>query len=539
MTRTVAGLCCLAAALLAGCGRPPELQPVPFPNLSELEAAVSEHLSFVRNDVEAALAGDGIDRPTRAAKFGEAGMTYHAYAIYDAAVACYLNAERLAPSDFRWPYYAGRAYGSSNDVEAAVVALERARALRPDDVPMLVALAELQFVRETPERAEPLYRRALELAPATAAAQNGLGRVASHRRDWAAAAEHFEQALRLAPDANIVNYQLGLAYRRLGRMEEAKTLMAQRGDRRPAVSDPLLDAVEALARGSRIRNNRGSQLFSEGKYAEALAEFQLAQQSSPDDANVLVNMGSALVALGRTEEALELLHRAIELDPSHVLAHFNLGTIAARDGDDELAIRYYESALVADPANAESHFNLGNALRRRARFEEALTHYRRAVEGDPAHITAWLAEALTMIRLHRWADARRRLDEAVTTFPADRELKNALVRVLAAAPDAQVRDGARALALAERLLSEQRSLPFVEAYAMAAAESGDYDLAVRTQEDALSAVRQAGREELVEGIVTHLERYRDRRPCRLPWPDDDPMLSPPARQRTAAQGLAK
>jgi tetratricopeptide (TPR) repeat protein len=519
----------MAAALLAGCEAAPELQSVPFPNLTELETEVAEHLSFVRSDVESALAGDGSDRATRATAFGEAGMNYHAYAIYDAAIACYSNAEALAPRQPRWPYYSGRAYESSNDVEAAIMALERARALGPEYVPMLVALGNLQFVRETPELAEPLFLRALELAPATAAARSGLGQVAAHRRDWAAAVEQYEQALQIAPDASVINYQLGLAYRQLGRMDKAEALMADRRDRKPAVEDPLLAAVEALARGSRIRNNRGTRLFSEGKVAEALVQFQLALKSAPDAVDVLVNTSSALVALRRRDEALSLLNRVIELDPSHEMAYYNLGTLAARDGDDARAIRYYESALEADPSHTQSHFNLGNALRRTARFEEALPHYRRVVEDDPANTAAWLAEGLTLIRLHRWAEARRRLDEGVTTFPADRALINALVRVLAAAPDARVRDGARALALAERLLSLQRSLPYAEAYAMAAAEGGDYDLAIRTQEGALDAVRRAGATHLVDGLVVNLERYRAHRPCRAPWPEDDPTLSPRAR----------
>ena len=521
----------ILVATIAGCQPAPgpaDLEPVPFPALSQVEPAVAEHLEYVRQDVEGVDAG--LEGAQKAAVFGQAGMRYHAHGFYEAATACYRNARLLDPADMRWSYYAGRAHQSAGQVEQAVAAMTRTRELVPNDLPTLVALAELQLVLERPDLAEPLFLLATELDPGCASAYIGLGRVASLRRDWQEAAERFERALSLAPDASIVNYQLGLAYRRLGRTEEAMQWLAKRGDRTAGLPDPLMDEVERLARGWRIHTNRGSKLFAEGRHAEALAELRLALKSAPEEPEVLIGLGSSLTALGQEQEALELLKRAVEIDPNRAMAHYNLGTLAARAGDDTRAIEHYRRAISVDPEHTQSHFNLGNALRRRGSFEEALPHYLRVIHDDPSSVSARLAEALTLIRLHRWSTARDRLEEAVTTFPGERALRGALIRLLAAAPEASVRDGVRALALAEQLLSEQRSLPYVEAHAMAAAETGDFELAVKLQEDALQAVRQAGRSDLVEALSANLERYRAGRPCRVPWPDDDPVISPrPAR----------
>ena len=517
----------MIVATICGCGPAPgpaSLEPVPFPALSQVEPAVAEHLEHVRQDVEGVDASLAPDR--LAAVFGKAGMSYHAHAFYEAAAACYRNAQQLDPGDVRWPYYAGRAHQGAGQVEPAVVALERARELAPDDLPTLIALADVQRVRERPDLAEPLYLRATELDSGCASAYIGLGAVASSRRDWQEAAERFERALSLAPDASIVNYQLGLAYRRLGRIEEAERWLAQRGDRTAGISDPLMDEVERMARGWRIHNNRGAKLFGEGRHAEALVELRLAMKSAPEEPEVLIGLSSSLTALGKEQEAIELLLRALEIDPDRTMAHYNLGTLSARAGDDARAIEHYRHAISVDPEHTQSHFNLGNALRRSGRFDEALPHYSRVVHDDPANVSARQAEALTLMRLHRWSAARARLEQAVTAFPGGRSLRGALIRLLAAAPDPVVRDGVRALALAEQLLSEQRSLPYVEAHAMAAAETGNFELAVRLQEDALQAVRQAGRSDLVEALSVNLEHYRAGRPCRVPWPDDDPMLSP-------------
>jgi hypothetical protein len=75
-------------------------------------------------------------------------------------------------------------------------------------------------------------------------------------------------------------------------------------------------------------------------------------------------------------------------------------------------------------------------------------------------------------------------------------------------------------------LDAERSLTHVEAFAMAAAEAGQTDLAVNWQEAAIRAATQAGRRDLLPLLEKNLELYRAGEPCRQPWPDDGPVLSP-------------
>ena len=69
----------------------------------------------------------------------------------------------------------------------------------------------------------------------------------------------------------------------------------------------------------------------------------------------------------------------------------------------------------ADYLNAR--FNLANALRRSGEFDEAARHYRRVVQEDPRNASARIAEALALIRLHRYAETRDRLEDAVRALP--------------------------------------------------------------------------------------------------------------------------
>ena len=82
--------------------------------------------------------------------------------------------------------------------------------------------------------------------------------------------------------------------------------------------------------------------------------------------------------------------------------------------------------------------------------------------------------------------------------------------MLVTAPDPALRDGARALQLADGVFRALDSLEHGETVAMALAESGRFDDAARFQERLLARVRQAGEMELAARLEANLSRYRRR-----------------------------
>ena len=96
-------------------------------------------------------------------------------------------------------------------------------------------------------------------------------------------------------------------------------------------------------------------------------------------------------------------------------------------------------------------------------------------------------------------------------------IRRVAARLFAAAPDNRVRDGRRALAIGEALLSRQpRTIELAETMAMASAEVGQYGAAVQWQREAIEAAARTGRRDTME-LADNLERYQAGRPCRTPW----------------------
>jgi Flp pilus assembly protein TadD len=71
--------------------------------------------------------------------------------------------------------------------------------------------------------------------------------------------------------------------------------------------------------------NDGLALHERGRYAEAVASFDLALAMRSDDAVALNNRGVALNALGRHADALASYGRALAIRPDYVQALYNRG----------------------------------------------------------------------------------------------------------------------------------------------------------------------------------------------------------------------
>jgi tetratricopeptide (TPR) repeat protein len=317
-----------------------------------------------------------------------------------------------------------------------------------------------------------------------------------------------------------------MAYRSLGDVKRADAHLRQRGEAALTPADPLMGAVRRLLTNAAALETRASQAMDARDWPAAVTTLREAIALSPDNAFTRLNLGTSLYLSGDRDGALEQYRAAVRLSPSLARAHFGIGVVLEARHEDGAAIDAFTSAVQSDPAYDEARFTLANALRRSGRVAESLPHYQQVLEHSPGTSQAAFGYAMALVRLGRYREARDRLDRDSRTFADQPGFAHALARVLAAAPDDGVRDGARALALIQPLVDQQRSPAILETMAMALAETGRFDEAVRRQSEALALARRGGRPDLASHLTANLRRYEARRPCRTPWTDDDPVHHP-------------
>ena len=507
-----------------------------LPDLGRMHPAVRAQLADAYRALEAAEppraggASAGAPDRGRGDAHGALGMLLFAADYPAAAGRCLRRAARFAPGEFRWPYYLGHVSIRLGDLDRAVESFERALAIEPRDVAALVWLTHVLVDLDRPAAAERLLDRARAMHPDTQALLYQGGRAALAARDYREAVNRLEAALRLNPAATVIHYPLAMAYRGLGDLDRARDHLARSGSRTGgrsaaggavALSDPLLREVYTLLRSPQSHRDLGLQAAERGDWPEAVRQLGRGVEMAPGNAVMRLNLGTALIRTGDAPAALAQLEAAAGLDPGFGAAHLLIGTLLERSGRDGEAIESFEAAVAGDADLAAARLRLGDALRRTGRFEAALPHYR-AIQGEQARF----GEAMALVRLGRYGEARRGLDAARERYPAEPSFPNALARLLAAAPDAGVRNGARALALAERLAEEHRTVAVAETMAMALAELGRFAEAIEWQRLAMGVAADAALTAVVRGMAANLALYQRNEPCRTPWRDDAPEYNP-------------
>ena len=112
--------------------------------------------------------------------------------------------------------------------------------------------------------------------------------------------------------------------------------------------------------------DRGLKAYDEGRYQDALREFQDAEREAPGHPALEYDRGNALYRLGRYDEAREAYRRAAEAAGPSLKERdlYNLGNALANLGDTAGAIGAYRKALILEPRDEAARHNLEVLLRK-------------------------------------------------------------------------------------------------------------------------------------------------------------------------------
>ncbi len=514
-----------------GGGQRYSLVSVPEPLFEGREPAMQQALGSLRTDLVALVERPGVQPEELGEAFGQMGRYYHAHHLYGPAAACYTNAETLAPGVFRWPYLLGYAYYQASHPHKAVAAYKRALAIKPDDAAAKLRLATVYLDLNQPALAEPLLEEPLKVEGLRVSAAFLKGKAALARRDYENAIRYLEQALAEGPQATKAHYPLAMAHRGLGNLDKARSHLKQLGEGEPRVVDPLVDELGTLLTGPRTHYFRAIEAVRDGHYDKAVYGFTEALAKDPDNVNARVSLARALYLSGDREGAREQLADALRRQPDHILGNFLMGVLLDETGESDKAAERYQATLAGDPEHAGAHYYLATVLLRRGEYAQAAEHYAKTWQFEPKLSSARMLEAMALLEAGAPHTAvRDRLEQAVAAYPDETMIVLPLARLLATSPDVQVRDGARALELAQRLFAASPLLENAETLAMAYAALGRYDDAIAWQKSAISATAGAGQFFQLPRLEEALALYEAGKPLPTSTALSANMLRPPPSQ---------
>jgi len=202
-------------------------------------------------------------------------------------------------------------------------------------------------------------------------------------------------------------------------------------------------------------------------------------------AAALVMAALALTAWRQTtywRDSESLWTHTIAVTSNNDFAHASFADLLLREGRINESIDHSKEALRIRPNNSDAHNNLALALINRGDVNGALTHFKKSLEIQPGNMNAQCNLA--------W--------------------------ILATSADSSLRDGAKAVALAENVARRAgHPNPMVlRTLAAAYAETGRFSEAIDAAQDALQLAMNQGNQALADDLRLNIANYERNFPLR-------------------------
>jgi tetratricopeptide (TPR) repeat protein len=211
-----------------------------------------------------------------------------------------------------------------------------------------------------------------------------------------------------------------------------------------------------------------------------------------------------------------LFTHALAVTSNNDVAENNLGIVFLRKGKLDDAISLLQAAVDLRPENSPAHENLAKALLQKGQVADALVHYRKLLELQPDNIEVHNIVGTVLIQQGHIREGVEEWQKVLAIQPDNGNAMSNLAWVFATAPDDSLRDGTKAVQLAEEALRiSRRRIPIIfRTLAAAYAESGEFSKAIQTAQQGIELANSQGNSGLATELQGNIALYQERRPLR-------------------------
>ncbi|MBS0265813.1 MAG: tetratricopeptide repeat protein, partial [Planctomycetes bacterium] len=414
---------------------------------------------------------------------------YYSFLMFDfePTISAFRDICRLAPNDAVSRYCLGACLWRRGHLEESLVELREAVRLAPQDPNYhdLLATALNRAHDDDGEIAE--LREAIRLDPRHIRYHEKLAEALKRQGDRAGEIAELKAALRL--------------------MESGQTA---------SLHSPDLDKSAIYERF--LKEADGSlQAYFMGAWAGFIHGEEIFERSH----DVYDALGEALAETGDFAGGLAVYRDAVAKDPEKISLRLGMAHLIERHGSIDAAIAVYREAIQVHPENLELHENLADLLDRANETEAAHAELDALIrllrEQLRSKEESWTFQRLgtAYVRKGQREDALSQFRRGLELAPEPAETANNIAWNLATDQNPKRRDGQIAVELATRAceLTEWKNATYLDTLAVACAEAGDFDAAVKWQTQAIELESNSQNKTEFE---SRRKLYQEKKPFHLP-----------------------
>ncbi len=285
---------------------------------------------------------------------------------------------------------AAKVYFDQKDYDAAIEQAKKALETNPNDPSAWYVMGEAYKEKRMYNEMNDAYNKSLEAGPKHAEEiQNDRNSgwtstlnkgVALYQQDkMSEASEQFLTCTKILPEKSLAYKYLGWCFRQLGEFNKA---------------------VQAFEKAYELDPTDFESLFQVGNTYYDLKEFETCiekfrffidkagtqNQFYPD---ALYLIAICYDILGKPEEAIAAYEDALTSDPNNVDLKFNMGRLYIRKENWENALEMFSAVLEAKPNDAEASLAVGQCYLGLKKYPDAIRYLEKATQLAPNNPDAW------------------------------------------------------------------------------------------------------------------------------------------------------
>ena len=207
-----------------------------------------------------------------------------------------------------------------------------------------------------------------------------------------------------------------------------------------------------------------------------------------------------------------------------------------QNGFYDKAIASFTRAIEINPKNWQAYNSRGIAYGILGELDLAIADYGKAIEINPDYADAYSNRGAAWFYSGQWPGALADCSKALSLDPKRFWAQNQLAWILATCPEADYRNGKKALDLVKKALAAEDNLLFYDTLAAAYAECGEFKKAIHAQEEALKRLQKTEEvpQDTLASYQLRLNQYKAGQPWRIASGQEvDGQLQPAITQETA------
>ncbi|MEI8374295.1 MAG: tetratricopeptide repeat protein [Planctomycetota bacterium] len=394
------------------------------------------------------------------------------------------------------------------DPQKALEALDKTIALADDDANLraeaLVRRATLQ--KTFPQRLADLDEAVLAL-PGNAVVLRTRGLVLAESEKWDKALADFDKAIAADPK-QILTYQIKAAVLvKIKKVSEALVVLEKAHGVAP-------DNIELLLA-------KGQILVTQSNYQAAAEELTRALAIDGSSQPILELRAALYEQLGEKAKALADVEKILQIKPGQSNYMRLRAILLADQGKFDDAVEVLQNLHKANPKDSLTMLQLGMLYTSMKKYDKSIEIHTAILADRPDDVDAMRGRADALLNLGRRASAVLDYERALKLQSHDIGILNNFAWLLATAPEDNLRDGRRALALATDACrqTEYKQDYILSTLAAAYAETGDFESARKWAAQAVevkpSAHAEASRK---DELKKELDSYKANKPWREATP---------------------